>query len=130
MSLMADFDYDQQITMRSIGSVKGAFDRVVGDLRSAGRLRFRGRKISREAFANAVWLYLADLSEADQEGLEGLLAPYVSRLESLMSEAEPDEAPQPRPGEGKPIRVIEKGMPPRQAGEGTEKKGQRQKKSG
>lgn len=80
---MKDFSYDHQITIRSVGPLKKVFDNLVTDLKASANLRFRGNKMSREAFANAIWLYFGDM-ELGQ--IERLLEPYVRRVEEILGE--------------------------------------------
>lgn len=83
VSDMPKFSYEWQVSIRSAASVKRALDRVVADLKASerpGRLRFEGKKISKEAVVNAMYLWLAG---QDVEDVERALAGPVAQLDAL-----------------------------------------------
>lgn len=100
MIAMSNLGYDQQIVIRSIPAVKLAFDRMVVEMRSAGRLRVRGRKITREAFANAVWLRLSRMTIPE---IEAWLGPDVARFEALLTGAADPATVEPAP----PLKAMD-----------------------
>jgi hypothetical protein len=81
---MAELSYDNQISTRSTPKVVQALDMLLAQLRGSGRVRFRSRRLSKEALVNAMCLMLADLDVAQ---VEALLAPHVARLEAILAES-------------------------------------------
>lgn len=79
---MPELSYENQIAIRSTAKAVLALDNLVSALRASGRVRFRGRKVTKEAVVNAVWLWLADQSVDD---VEQCLLTYVPRLEAILS---------------------------------------------
>lgn len=81
---MRELDYKNQIAVRSIATVKEAFDELVRRAKYRTRLRYFGRKLTNEAFANAVWLWLSDEESMPIADLERHLTPYVARWEEMV----------------------------------------------
>ena len=112
MTTMADAQLAQNVQVRTVGGAKHALDLVVASLRSTGRLRFRGRKVTQEAVVNALWLAAADV---EVERLERWLAPYFARLEDILrapTEASPGVLDDPFPGPSAEAPVAKHEGPP------------------
>jgi hypothetical protein len=88
MHVMAKLSYENQIAIRSTGKVIQALDNLVAAMRGSGKVRFRGRTVTKEAVVNAVWLWLADL-EPDQ--VEAALSIYVPRFEAMIDNSSSTE---------------------------------------
>lgn len=83
MSGMRDLERLHRIVARSIPEVVGAMERTVTRHGESRAIRFRGRKLSAEAFINAALLHLLDLPEAEQDRA---LSTAIGRLESILAD--------------------------------------------
>jgi hypothetical protein len=110
MQAMKNFGYENQVAIRSTPAVVRELDRIVADMRASGRVRFKGRKITKEAVVNALILWVAD---QDQEAVEAVLAGPVARLEAILAGPGDRDDEGPGPGElgsvGEPIDLDDDG---------------------
>lgn len=83
MICMRKLSYEFKIPGRSIPEVYERFNRALTRHKSAGKVKFSGRKLSAEAMTNAVVLSFLDLTEAQQEQV---LARYVPRFEAMLAD--------------------------------------------
>jgi hypothetical protein len=86
---MEDAIFDENTKFRINSRAKGALDMVVASLKETGKVRFRTKKISQEAFVNASWLWMRSIPVED---LESAIQPFVRQLEG-MGEQQPDDKP-------------------------------------
>lgn len=96
-----DFAHEHKITTRSVWEINDALDQVVR--RAGRRLKFRGRKLSREAVVNGA---IVALSGMDADALVRFLAPHVAAIEAMLGRDAPPEAddpPGPLHGERAPV---------------------------
>lgn len=81
-----------KISVRSVGEVVEVFSAVVGRLRTK-EVTFQGKRVTREAVASALFLYLGKLSESDQERV---LSIGLAELERILSGEDPAASPKPK----------------------------------
>jgi len=74
-------DNEWKMTARTVLAVWDAMCDSVGRMHRAGRVRFRGRRVGKEAYINAAVMWLNEQDAATQEEV---LATYLPRLESLL----------------------------------------------
>lgn len=86
MLVMKDLPFTMPVQIRTDPKAKAAFDRVVADLRASEWVRWKGRRVTKEAVFSAVWLYLDSL---DDDELARIFGEWLPRLEALMSGQEP-----------------------------------------
>lgn len=89
---MKELTFDMPVQIKTSPRAKAAFDRIVGNLRASERVRWKDRRVTKEAVFSAVWLWLADQPETTVEAIFG---EYLPRLEALMSD---EPMPDRRPG--------------------------------
>ena len=80
-----DFSQEYRLTSRSLPEICEMVKHVVARIGMSKRIRFRGRRLTNEAFINAAALYL---SEMDRDQQEAILMAYVARIEAMMSKPE------------------------------------------
>lgn len=110
MATMRELMREHRITARSIPEVTGEMEAQISRYGGSRRVKFRGRKLSNEAFINAAILHVLRLPP---EAQELAIAGAVAELESILS-----DAPGPEVRAAAKPQIVE---PPRHA---------RRKKSG
>jgi len=90
--LMRDLQREYRITARSIPEVIGPMERALARYGESRRVKFRGRKLSNEAFINAAILHMLDLSESEQEAA---LSSSLARLEAILADDPAERADDP-----------------------------------
>lgn len=96
---MKKLSYEFRIPGRSIEAVHNRFERSLLTHQQNRQIKFSGRKLSAEAFVNAIMLNFLDLPEEQQTAM---LAREVSRFEAMLS----DEQPIPAQPERTPIVEV------------------------
>lgn len=97
-----DIFWDERSNIRTNKVAKAALEGAKFRLRQSGRLLFRGRKITEEALASALWLWAYS---QDTETLERELAVHVARLDAMSTEAKTD-VPETEKGKGREANFI------------------------
>lgn len=85
-SMSRELSYEDQQTIRSDGEIVLALEGVVSRLKATRRVKYKGKKVSKEAVVNASWLMLADMP---MEVLETQITKYLARLEALLGHGDP-----------------------------------------
>lgn len=99
--------FDQQFVTRTSDAPREALDVMVARLRSRGRLSWKGKKITREAYISALWLWAEELGA---DAIERGLAPHLKSLESAVVQGGqvPEASDDDIPVVGTPIVPTEK----------------------
>jgi hypothetical protein len=102
ISKMTDPVFEKAITIRTSKIPRLALDRVVADLKSSDRVRWKNSGVSKEAVINAIWLWIGDMDPAT---VEEAMSRYVPRLEAVLRgepEPEADEVSRGEPPDRRP----------------------------
>lgn len=78
--------FDQQLMTKTTEVPREALEVMVAKLRARKGLRWQGAKLTREAYINAVWLWMEELGP---EVVERGIASHLRRLEELVGKDSP-----------------------------------------
>lgn len=91
-----------KISVRSVGEVVEIFGGIVSRLRTK-ETQFMGKRVTREAVASALFLYLGTLSESEQERVVEI---GLGELERMLKGEDPATRAVTGPAEEAPVKPI------------------------